>query len=370
MRTMLSKFISLRFWMGIITTLNLFALLLSYSSPFIHPDTIKVIPLFGLAYPFIFTTTILLLIFWIFVRSKWTWGIIIIITLGGTLHFRTFSFGTESKTEHDSTLKIMSYNVQLFGLYSTLKNQKQEKKIAIFNYLREKQPDVICFQEFYKKKKRNFITKDSIIKILDSKFYHEKYAKQFGEQQSFGIALFSKFPIINKGEIYFDKEDENFNYCIYADIVKDIDTFRIYNVHLKSIRFDDEDYKLFSKENIPLTKNKAKFFALIRKVRNSYPIRAKQAGKIMTHVKDSPYPVIICGDFNDTPMSYVYNQFNSFLNDAFRETSFGIGSTYAGKIPIGRIDYIFHSREIKSSNFQIQKEALSDHFAISCEIGI
>ena len=370
MGKILSKLLSWRFWLGIITVFNLCALLLTYSSPFLHPETIKIIPLFGLAYPFIFTGSILLLIFWIFTRSKWVWSILIIILLGGTLHFRTFSFGTETETENRTTLKVMSYNVQLFGLYTTLQSNNIETKNAIFKYLRKEKPEVVCFQEFYKKKKRNFITKDSIIDILGTEFYHEKYAKQFGSRQSFGIALFSKHPIINKGEIDFEKEDQSFNYCIYADIIKNKDTFRIYNIHLQSIRFGEDDYALFNEENLTNTENKDKFIGLLRKVRQSYPIRAQQARKIVNHINTSPYPIIICGDFNDTPMSYVYNQFNTVLNDAFRETSFGIGRTYAGKIPIGRIDYIFHSRELIPSHFSIQEHAFSDHFAISCDLSV
>jgi len=361
-----TKLLHWRFWMGAITLCSLFSLILSYASPFLHPETIKIIPLFGLAYPFIFSGTILLLIFWIFARSKWVWGIIIVVLLGGTLHFRTFSFGSEEKVNSKTPLKVMSYNVQLFGLYSTLKNNKQDTKNAIFDYLREEQPEVVCFQEFYKKKKRNFITKDSIIHILGTEFYHEKYAKQFGKRQSFGVALFSKYPIIKKGDVDFEGQDKSFNYCIYADIVKNKDTFRIYNAHLQSIRFGEGDYALFNEENITNTQNKDKYIGLVKKVRRSYPVRAKQARLIMEHIKNSPYPVIVCGDFNDTPMSYVYNQFNKQLADAFRETTFGIGSTYAGKIPIGRIDYIFHSKELKPSNFTIQEKALSDHFAISC----
>ncbi len=368
MVNLLKKILQLRFWMGILTLLNIFALLLSYSSPFIHPETIKIIPLFGLAYPFILFSILLLLIFWLLMRSKWVWVILTVIILGGTLHFRTFAFGKSEKLNNLTSLRVMSYNVQLFGLYTTLQNNSLETRNKIFSFLREEQPEVICFQEFYKKKKKNFITKDSIISILGTHFYHEKYAKQFGNRQSFGVALFSKYPIINRGDVTFLTEERSFNYCIYADIVKNKDTFRIYNAHLQSIRFGADDYALFNETNFTNTEKKDKFINLVKKVSRSYPIRARQARKIIEHIQNSPHPVIVCGDFNDTPMSYVYNQFNAQLTDAFRSCSFGLGSTYAGKIPIGRIDYIFHSKKITASNFKVQKEVLSDHYAISCEI--
>jgi endonuclease/exonuclease/phosphatase family metal-dependent hydrolase len=97
-------------------------------------------------------------------------------------------------------------------------------------------------------------------------------------------------------------------------------------------------------------------------------MRAEQALTVMKHISTSPYPVIICGDFNDTPMSYTYSQFNKSLVDAFRNCSSGIGPTYAGRVPAGRIDYIFHSTSLNSIQFKIQSEIHSDHRAISCRI--
>ena len=92
---------------------------------------------------------------------------------------------------------------------------------------------------------------------------------------------------------------------------------------------------------------------------------------IKNHITNSSNKnIIICGDFNDTPTSYCYNQFNSILTDAYRNTSFGIGSTYADiSLPM-RIDYIFHSENLGSQKFNIQKNKLSDHYAIDCNIFI
>ena len=85
-------------------------------------------------------------------------------------------------------------------------------------------------------------------------------------------------------------------------------------------------------------------------------------------MKTSPYPVIVCGDFNDTPLSYVYNQFNTNLVDAYRETATGIGVTYAGRVPAGRIDYNLHSGDLGANDFGIQSVPFSDHRAIHCKI--
>jgi endonuclease/exonuclease/phosphatase family metal-dependent hydrolase len=81
-------------------------------------------------------------------------------------------------------------------------------------------------------------------------------------------------------------------------------------------------------------------------------------------------PVLVCGDFNDTPMSYTYNQFQNKLTDGFREASWGLGSTYNGRIPAGRIDYIFRSEGIECSDFKIFQNNFSDHKPIRCRIVI
>ena len=185
---------------------------------------------------------------------------------------------------------------------------------------------------------------------------------------NFEVLGINEIHVVEKGDIVFDQPQKSNNYCIYSDIVVKKDTFRIYNVHLQSIHLQRDDYALFDEEDPSHGDQSSNIFKLFNKIRLAYPIRAKQAEEVAAHIKKSPYPVIVCGDFNDSPMSYSYNQFNSILTDAFRNCSFGLGATYAGKIPAGRIDYIFHSALIGSKDFVIQKEALSDHYAIDCKL--
>ena len=114
--------------------------------------------------------------------------------------------------------------------------------------------------------------------------------------------------------------------------------------------------------------SKSNILNLLQKLITAYQLRAEQALKVIEHMKQSPYEVVICGDFNDTPMSYIYNQFYTNYTDAFKNCSKGIGVTYAGKVPAGRIDYIFHSNILETSNFKIQREIFSDHKSISCKL--
>ena len=348
------------------TVCGILALLLAYFAPFVHPKTLTLLPFFGLSYWIILLFNVLLIVIWAIMRSRWALIILVFLFLGGRLHFRMFSFGSDEENTTGNELKLLSYNVRLFDLYNAVHSESYETRNKIFDYILESDPDVMCFQEFYHREPpTQFVTKDSLLQIMNIADYHERYAERNFAHQNFGIAIFSKFPIIEKGFVNFPNQNNSFNYCIYTDVVK-VDTFRIYNVHLQSIRLEKNDYAVF--EEGESGESSSNIFSVMNKIRKAYPVRAAQAELIMKHAENSPYPVIICGDFNDTPLSYTYNQFNASLVDEFRNTSKGTGSTYAGNIPVGRIDYIFHSPKIGSREFRIQKERLSDHYAIDCKL--
>jgi len=362
----LKRIFQFRILLVVLTIIALLSLILTYLSPYIHPETSSILPLFGLSYWFTLVANLVLLLIWAVLRSKWVLVVLFGIFIGGRLHFRMIPFGSDEQNKNGTELHVMSYNVRLFDLYKTLgKRTKNE----IFDYIREKQPEIACFQEFYHQgSPTSFVTQDSLISILKSVDHHSRYKHQKYRRQNFGVVMFSKYPMIYKGEIQFTEISNNYNYCIYADIVKKQDTFRVYNIHLQSIKLQKDDYALFDEENSNAAEKSSNFFRLIGKIKDAYPIRARQTEQITEHIQQSPYPVIVCGDFNDTPISYCYNKFNTLLTDAYRNTSFGPGTTYAGKIPAGRIDYIFHSTTIGSKDFNIQNEKLSDHYAIDCKL--
>lgn len=346
------------------------ALLLVYLAPFVHPDTLSLLPFFGLSYWIVLIVHLIFLIIWAIIRSRWSLILLFVVLLGGKLHFRMYAFGSDEVNTSGTELHIMSYNVRLFDLYNPDWSAALTTRNSIFSYIKENNPDVLCFQEFYHQDApTNFATRDSIMELMGYVDYHERYVHQVSGRQNYGIALLSRYPIIEKGFVNFPNQNNSQNFCIYADIVKG-DTFRIYNVHLQSIRLQKDDYALFTDdgESHASDVQSSNVFRLLNKIRLAYPVRAEQAKCIVEHAKNSPYPVILCGDFNDTPLSYSCNLFNSFFTDAFRNTSSGTGSTYAGQIPAGRIDYIFHSPLIGSREFRIQEEQLSDHYAIDCKL--
>ncbi len=348
------------------SALSFIGLLLSYLAPFIHPSSIPALPFFGLSYPIFLGLTIFWLLFWGFFRSKWAIYSLLVLLIGGKLHFRNFALSNAASSNSEPGLKVLTYNVRLFDLFNPDFEEALKSRNEIFAYIRNEQPDVLCLQEFYRQDKpTRFEIMDSLNALLQTKDYHERSAHKRATRENYGIALFSKYPMIARGDVMFESQGaHDFNYCIFADIVKNQDTFRIYNVHLQSIRLNTDPH--IEGEEVKTYGSKKGALAVYRKLRVAFEKRAEQARRVVEHFKTSPYPVIVCGDFNDTPMSYTYNQFQLFLQDAYRSCGWGLGTTYVGRLPAGRIDYLFYGPQLYVADFKIQKKTPSDHRAITC----
>jgi endonuclease/exonuclease/phosphatase family metal-dependent hydrolase len=348
--------------------IGFFALLISYTSPFIHPKMIWWIPLFGLAYPIIFWFNIISLILLFSLRRKrLRWVLLVILILGSPLHTRYFSLGSSKEQNTDkTTITIMSYNVRLFDRYQWVGDGHFSPKDSIIDLFKNEDPDILCLQEYLKdNSSKPFIRAKDISETNSYNYIHERTVQEQKKLQ-FGLATFSKYPIIYKGNVFNEQQQDQF--CIFTDLKIGNDTIRVYNMHLQSIRFQKEDYHVIITQTEIGEKRIERIKNMLRKVKNAYAPRIEQTQQIIDHIKTSPYPVIACGDFNDTPLSFVYNLFSNELTDAFLSTSFGAGRTYAGRVPAGRIDYIFVDSGFNPLNFSIQKEVFSDHFAIKAAL--
>ncbi|TNE71749.1 MAG: hypothetical protein EP333_08625 [Bacteroidetes bacterium] len=352
-----------RFLKNLFGVITLVSLLFAYLSPVLHPATAWIIPFFGLMYPLILVFAIFFTIIAAYKKSKWAIIIGTFLLLGYNFHFRLLAIGSEATPDNVEMIKVMSYNVRLFDRYGDNLATSQTNRVKMITQIHQELPEIICFQEFYQQDKpTSFSTRDTLLQLFKGFSHHEKFMHKTRGHQNFGVCIMSKYPIIEKGNITFDQNLTSSNYCIYTDIVKDKDTIRVYNVHLQSVKLESNETS-----SLPST-DKGGWFSILNKLRQAYPVRADQAIRIIEHIESSPYEVIVCGDFNDTPMSYTYSQFNSRLTDSFLECGSGLGITYAGNLPAGRIDYIFHTEGLAAGNFKIQNETLSDHFAISCEV--
>ena len=312
-----------------INSISLLILLISYLSGYIHPDNFWQISLLGLFFPAILAINFLFSIYWIIVWKKYFWPNFIIIIIGLS-HINTIIGNQKNKSyskdfseivknknhTFDQKIKVMTFNVRLFNQYGIIESTTIEDEII--DFIKKEKPNILSIQEFKKSDKTEEIYK----------FYNKS------EVFDGRLQIISKYDQLNSGFVH------HINSCIYSDIILN-DTIRIYNIHLQSYFWD--------------------------KWKENYQTRANEAIKIKEHIESSPYPVIICGDFNDTPISYTLKTMTKNLSDAFQESGIGIGNSYIG-IPFLRIDYILHDIKYKSYNYKRHKDELSDHYPISCDI--
>ena len=331
-------------------------LLMSYLANYISPSLSLVIALSGMAYSyFVVLFSIFTLGLFFLKKIKYLFFNIAIILLGWSNLTAWVQFNIS--TDQASEFRVMSYNVKLFDLYNWQHNQESKKDIL--NYISQQKPDIISFQEFYYDN-RTFLI-DSVSKALNLPYYYVTDSRFLHGFEHFGQAIFSKYPIVEKKLIRFPNST---NMSMYCDIEVSKDkVIRVFSNHLESYRFSASDYELMQEIKDKETDVK-KVSGLLERLEVALVKRSYQAGKVASLVYSSPYPVIVTGDFNDTPNSYAYHQISKGLSDAFIESGSGFSHTYKGSFPSFRIDFILYSKSLKSVNYKRLKFDRSDHFPI------
>ncbi len=340
------------------------ALLMAYLANYLNPKLYFLTALSGLFYPYILFVNILFVIIWLFRIRKYCFLSLITILLGFNSVQRLCQFrGDKVPSDNEQLVKVLSYNVQIFGLY-----ENNNYKNDIIHFLKEEMPDITCLQEYCQdiSQKPNLVTATGIKDALNAKDYY-LYTPLSRDKYQFGMVIFSKFPIVNRGAISF--KDARTNHAMFADIKINDDTVRVYNVHFQSIHFGAEDY-LFAQQatsNTDLSNEewKKNGMRILRKIKKGFAKRSSQVDTIVNHIQLSPYKVIVCGDFNDTPWSYAYKQIRNLLDDSFVNSGKGFGNTMViNKLFSFRIDYIFHDKSFRSYGYTTNKLEASDHYPI------
>jgi len=278
---------------------------------------------------------------------------------------------TEKPSKCINCIKVMSYNVKLFGLYDTEDRKlRQKNKNIILQYINEEQPTIVCFQEYFydKSGKLNFNTTDTLLSILKlkDKNFHFEYFTASRDDFYYGFATFSKNKIIGKGIV---EMPDSTVIATYIEFKHKNDTIRVYNCHLASVHFENEDYEIGKQLKInPINDPKwqKKVDVLYEKLKLAFEVRKEQAKVLKQHLKKCPHYVILCGDLNDSPASFTYNKIAGNLKDSFRESGKGMGRSYLGEIfPNFRIDYILHNKAYKSFGHTVGTDiTISDHYPI------
>ena len=357
-------------------TVNIVAvafLLISLSASYIHPTKFFLLPFLGMCLPALLLINLFFAIVWVLRKRVFAMVSVIAIAACMPQVFRLFAtnIGAGEKLKSSEIIKIMSYNVRDFDLYNWSENKNSKQKI--FQTIKDKNADVVCFQEFYNDTSKSFNTVKQL-QDIGYKYYYFTKELVLRNTDEWGIALFSKRPIIDSGTIM--KQNFTTGYGkkpfkgIYCDIKFDDTIIRFVNVHLQSIYFGTEDYETIEqfKETQDLDERGAK--NIFVKLRKAFERRARQADELKAFLNKQTKPIILCGDFNDLPNSYVSNHISKNMKDAFLETGFGIGHSYNGKIPFLRIDYILTNPSFEIQKFEIINNKISDHFPVYSEIGL
>ena len=356
------KSISLLRYVLYLNYLAIILLLFSYLSIYISPQDFWAFSLFGLAYPIILFTNFVFILFWLVLRKRHLYYSIIAILIGINLlgKFVQINISGSDKTEIE-TFKLLSFNAHNFSYNS--ESGVFDKKIqqATFEFIEKQNADIVCLQEFNYIGENIYASHAQLKQRLGSdNYYFESYFNP-KKNKVFGMATFSKFPIINKG-IFEHPETRKFG--TFIDVLYQQDTIRVYNIHLESIRLSTQDYSFFTAITPTDSLHKPNTSNLLNKLKTASINRSKQVEVLKEHLANNLYPLIICGDFNEFPSSYNYHVISKGLDDAFIEKGKGIGKTF-GSTAAARIDYILFDPQFNAIDYHENRINLSDHYPIS-----
>lgn len=337
-------------------------LLLSAYSPYIQPQEHPLLSCTGLAFPIFWCANFLFLLFWLIVYRKYT--LLPIIGIVGcwdaTTTYCPINIFSEDKNKE--AIKVLSFNTEAF---SNRKAHTKETPNPILSYLANSNADIICLQEcvWGNKLKRKDI--DYALKEYRYK-HHYSFAKDLN-----GLGCYSRYPILSATPIKYKSKG---NGSIAYRIKVNNDTLLIINNHLESFKIHDSDIEIY--HNLLDTPNNHQFTsgskALLKKLMLPAATRAQQADSIACIIeKSSEQKIIVCGDFNDSPISYAHRVVGQYLQDAFAQSGNGLGISYHENRFYFRIDHIFLSKNMKSYECTVDRSVkASDHYPIWCYISI
>lgn len=323
-----------------LNVLAVVCLIFAYVSPYINPSLTWFFAFFGMGYPIILGVNVLFVLYWLIAKPQWALMSFLLISVGYKPLLRTIGFN-KSK-EVDKGFNVMSYNIG--GTHHHFSAKNKTKRIKDFKSLiNQTRPDVVCLQE----------RKEWLIPIFDDIF---KDYNTFTDP-NLKTCIYSKLPIKDHGNITFGKE---YHSATWVDVQFIDKIYRIYGLHLSSNKVPNMT------DNINEILDESIF------VLDEYSLhagkRVDQLNTILDHAKTSPHPVLITGDFNDMPQSYVYRIINKNYNDAFVEHGCGVGKTQMTRMLGLRIDYAFANDKIEMTNHRILNSDLSDHSPIITRI--
>lgn len=325
------------------------ALSIAYLTPYVSPSSFGSLTIVGIFAPILYITVVICMLVWLIMGRRIIAAAVAVVLIPGLFQISSFyniSLFREADAERGGrSFTLLSYNVHGFSLGS------KSRVDDFVEYLsKEPMPDVVCFQEYLR-------STDGVERI-DSLFgsYHSYETEEYEDLK---LVTFSRFPIIASGSIRTQGTTQ------WCDVVMyERDTVRIFNNHLYTMSISDDDRKYIDAGSI--LADGERMVSIIDRIADHSNLRAGHVDTVRRVVDVTPYPHVLCGDFNDTPMSYVYRSISRNLNDAFVDMGRGYGYTFRPMHSILRIDYMLYSDDLECRSFATDTDnELSDHLPLS-----
>ncbi len=352
--------------------------LLACTNIFLNPQQWWLIAVLGLAFPFLLVLVIAFLILWSIFRSRWVYLPIALLLIAFT-NIRAligFHFSADFNQEKDTgSLRILTWNVMWFDEQTKSDKTQKPRRKEMMDFIKSQEADVLCFQEFLEgnsEKKISYSNIDEITKLgYPFHYWVKDYEIRWGVYHA-GTAIFSKYPILDSIRIQYDgpRKERAAESLIAVDLTINEKIIRIYTTHLQSILLKKDDYRnleIIRKADDSMVEASK---SILRKLKAGYYFRGGQAERVRSQLDESPYPEIICGDFNDVPNSYTYFTIKGNRQDAFIEKGSWIGRTYSKVSPTLRIDYILANKKLKVKQVKRVILPYSDHYPVIADLRV
>lgn len=352
------------FILAVLAFLGLVAMALSVVNAYVNPQHFIWTTVFGLAFweILIFNVVVFLLLLLMWSNKIWISVVALLIAIPGIA--KSFSFG--SKAQAENSIRIMSYNVHNFK-HVDGETDKETFANQVMDMVREQSPDILCCQEFSGFK--SGVTRPQCI---------EDFAKSVGFQYIYfnrkinygGNVIFSKYPLAKVTEDSGFGKENTYGVMVSVD-AGEKGKFHVANVHLLSYNITDDEIDIITNTSERQEKLDTIGKTVLYKLKYAFEKRSDELKQVMEGMPPVGGPILICGDFNEPPLSYNYRQMQQagFI-DTFTKVGFGIKSTYAGKLPLLRIDYIWANDNVKPLDFERHKYKASDHYPIILDFAI
>ncbi len=365
-------------WIGwILNLVVMAALVLAYLAPYLDPRVFWPAALAGLIFPVLIGMQLAFLLLWLVAR-RWIFVLLVSLSLLPALrevpHYVRWPLShaaersaLSNKETADSTapaaFRVISWNVRVFNKNSP--KGRFEGRDSLLALLSRQQPDVLCLQEFFSVPGSAEQDHQRLIREQTGlTHFHMWEALRDRNGRQWGMAIFSRFPILESGEIDFP-ESGILNGCQFVDLESPSGRIRVFNTHLQSIHLSTESYGL----DVAVSEMReagTRRIALL-KFRDAYQKRADQSTRLNEAISASPWPVLVCGDFNDPPQSFAYHMISYGLHDAFAAAGRGLARSHA-TLPAVRIDYVLADPSFRVLNYSVIRSSITDHFPLIVEL--